>query len=390
MRLEKLGEIIAANRENFFEFRLGLRSKALRRDNADIFLAEMGNGVYLRPSRVLPTSEIETCFAPKNVGPTCVTPTCVAPPSAIVGGGIADLLFLLILFSAFLWGNSLEAASPAEEYFKENCSSCHTIGDGELVGADLKGITGKRNKDWLVKFIVNAGSLHDAKDPIALELFKGPDGVSMPPFPDLEGEKVLALLEYISTESNARESVTAPASPSVIAGSTSAAIDNNPVTVTRSPTREITVQDSFSANAAVDGMNIFSGRRHLANGGPACIACHDLQKTPFPGGGNLGPDLSGVFNRLGKLKGLTSWLSSPPTPAMSRLFKKNPLKPEEIQSLVAAFEDVSKGEIQTRNVTPKLIVSGVGVGVSVLFFFGIYWRNRLTSVRRPLGKGGKI
>ena len=47
------------------------------------------------------------------------------------------LLFLSVLFS--LSFNSV-AQSEAEQIFKSTCTACHTIGEGKLVGPDLKDV----------------------------------------------------------------------------------------------------------------------------------------------------------------------------------------------------------------------------------------------------------
>src|SRR3954468_18615382 len=33
----------------------------------------------------------------------------------------------------------------------KGCNGCHKIGGGKLVGPDLKGVTGRRDKEWIAK-----------------------------------------------------------------------------------------------------------------------------------------------------------------------------------------------------------------------------------------------
>jgi hypothetical protein len=47
----------------------------------------------------------------------------------------------------------------AASYFEENCTACHTIGEGELNGPDLKGVTRLRDVGWLHQFIANPEAL---------------------------------------------------------------------------------------------------------------------------------------------------------------------------------------------------------------------------------------
>jgi cytochrome c2 len=37
--------------------------------------------------------------------------------------------------------------------FNGRCTACHTYGKGIKVGPDLKGVTERRKRDWLLKFI---------------------------------------------------------------------------------------------------------------------------------------------------------------------------------------------------------------------------------------------
>ena len=58
------------------------------------------------------------------------------------------------------------------EIFQDNCSGCHTIGKGNLVGPDLSGVTIRREENWLIRQIKDPDGLVEEKDPIALQLLK--------------------------------------------------------------------------------------------------------------------------------------------------------------------------------------------------------------------------
>ena len=58
------------------------------------------------------------------------------------------ILLLAVLFSFTF---QISAQSDGAAIFKANCTACHMIGGGRLVGPDLQGITEKRTKDWLKK-----------------------------------------------------------------------------------------------------------------------------------------------------------------------------------------------------------------------------------------------
>jgi protein SCO1/2 len=94
--------------------------------------------------------------------------------------------------------------------FKSRCSACHTVGGGDSIGPDLRGVTAVRNHEWLSRFIQTPDKVLAAKDPIATALLKKYHGVMMP---NLRLGKVDAevLMEYLRKMSSADEASAAPA-----------------------------------------------------------------------------------------------------------------------------------------------------------------------------------
>lgn len=72
------------------------------------------------------------------------------------------------------------AAHPGQALFKRLCSGCHTVGDGNRVGPDLKGVTQRRDHDWLARYIADPQKMRSASDPVALALAKQFPTVRMP------------------------------------------------------------------------------------------------------------------------------------------------------------------------------------------------------------------
>jgi protein SCO1/2 len=54
--------------------------------------------------------------------------------------------------------------------FRNHCAACHTIGRGDLVGPDLRGVVARRNRDWLARFIAAPDRVVASGDPIARAL----------------------------------------------------------------------------------------------------------------------------------------------------------------------------------------------------------------------------
>src|SRR5215510_14526284 len=71
-------------------------------------------------------------------------------------------------------------AEPGQALFKKLCAPCHTIGVGDRAGPDLRGVTSRREHDWLVRFIIDPFKMRREKDPIALALVEKYPGAVMP------------------------------------------------------------------------------------------------------------------------------------------------------------------------------------------------------------------
>jgi len=100
------------------------------------------------------------------------------------------------------------APDPGAYVFQSRCSACHTLGQGDGVGPDLAGVTARRERDWLVRYLRAPDRMLAARDPIAVELFARYKNVAMPNLSLSEGE-INVLLSFIEAQSLAR----APASP---------------------------------------------------------------------------------------------------------------------------------------------------------------------------------
>ncbi len=87
---------------------------------------------------------------------------------------------------------------PGEALFLKACAFCHTIGEGDRVGPDLKGVTARREHDWLIRFLMDPVALRAMKDPIAVEL-DAEYAVKMP-YLDLSEADAEDLVVYLETQ----------------------------------------------------------------------------------------------------------------------------------------------------------------------------------------------
>ena len=105
---------------------------------------------------------------------------------------------------------SENAANKGGYLFETRCAACHTIGQGESVGPDLRGVTQRRDRAWLAHFIAAPNELIAQRDPTALALYKTYRELKMPNL-RLSDVDVNALIGYL--DSSAKAIPAAPATP---------------------------------------------------------------------------------------------------------------------------------------------------------------------------------
>jgi len=262
-----------------------------------------------------------------------------------------------VIFFLCVLSPSVFAQDPVAD-FKQNCTSCHTIGGGRLTGPDLKNVTQKKERDWLVRFMADPRAMIDSGDPYVLELYAQARNAVMPTLPGMTRGRAEALLTMIEEESKLEKS------------------QFFGVHISERP---------FTENDVEQGSLLFKGSRPLKNGGPACISCHTVQGLGALGGGTLAPDLTTVFERYEGRKALSTWLSSPATPTMQSVFRNAPLDANEILPLVAFFQQtLQRNPEDTAPSRLNFVLLGLGGTMVVLGFFDVLWKGRFRSVRRSL------
>jgi cytochrome c553 len=84
--------------------------------------------------------------------------------------------------------------------FGGNCTSCHTIGKGKVVGPDLKDLPSRRKIDWVLKWVKNSSAVIASGDAYAVQLFKDNNNTLMPA-QNLKDDEITAIYNYIKDES---------------------------------------------------------------------------------------------------------------------------------------------------------------------------------------------
>ncbi len=258
------------------------------------------------------------------------------------------IIIITITLSVTAW-----AQEPGEQIFQTNCSACHTLGGGRLVGPDLQAVGERRSAEWLEKFIQSSTSLIQSGDAEANAVFEEFSGMTMPDSP-LTSRQIKQVLSFIETKSSGQA-----IAPDEIAS------------------EEPAIAEPVSRESVVRGQDMFQGTIRFRNGGPSCNACHDVKNDAVIGGGILAAELTTVFSRMGG-SGVGAILGQAPFPVMQAAYAKNPLTDDEITDLVAFLQDADEQHLfhQPRDYGIGLFASGaVGAGLMFLFFAFI-WRGR--------------
>ena len=253
------------------------------------------------------------------------------------------LLSLLILFI----GKPL-FAQTGEELFMKSCIACHTIGSGNLVGPDLKGLEERRTIEWIGQFILSSKALIDSGDEEAIKNFEQFNKIRMQDF-DFTPTQLDELITYIIKAGGGE--IPAP------------------------EVEEVELTPEEKARLVPIGASLFEGTEHFTEGGVSCFACHHVSYEGMKQGGSLGTDLTASFAKYNGAAGLKGFIITPSSAVMEAEYSRHPLSKEEIMSLVAFLEDANG------NGTPEfdstfLFSAGIIVACILIFVIMILWAEK--------------
>jgi mono/diheme cytochrome c family protein len=256
------------------------------------------------------------------------------------------LTLALALALAFPGGPLL--AQSTEEIFTTVCATCHTTTSDRLIGPGLQGLEDRRDREWLLSFIMEPDRMIADGDSIATRLL-AEYAIPMPNIGTTRAQAV-ALLDYIATA---------------------------PATVTTAIAAQPEVSGPASEDQVLLGQGLFQGTTRLANGGPTCNSCHDVTNDAVIGGGILATELTTVFSRLGG-PGVRAILGSPPFPVMQQAYVDKSLTEAEVAGLVAFLQqaDAEQALHQPRDYGIRLFASGLGGALVLLGLYSMAWGGR--------------
>jgi mono/diheme cytochrome c family protein len=220
-----------------------------------------------------------------------------------LAGRVAIIIGLTVLTLPLFGG------SEAANIFNQRCAGCHTYGKGIRVGPDLKGVTDRHPRIWLLRFIRSSQTVIHSGDPVATALFQEFKQQRMPDH-ELSPQQIEALLDYL-----------AQGGPSA------------------RPPDERTAYTATLAEVEA-GRRLFYGELRLANGSQACSSCHRAGDKKWIGGGSLGPTLTNTYWKY-QDKALTSLLRRPCFPRAPEVLQRAYLTPQESFELKAYLRQIS-------------------------------------------------
>jgi len=157
--------------------------------------------------------------------------------------------------------------ADAGSVFRSRCAACHTFGQGVKVGPDLKGVTTRRQRPWLIDFIRSSSQAIRRGDPLAVALFRQFNHERMPDWSDLSPRQIEGILDYFAADGPTQK----------------APDDRNANTAT--------------AGEIEMGRWLFEGKIRFTSGAQSCISCHTIRADEGARGGTFGPDLTGTYSK---------------------------------------------------------------------------------------------
>ncbi|HIO67170.1 MAG TPA: c-type cytochrome [Flavobacteriales bacterium] len=125
---------------------------------------------------------------------------CSALSRSPVSTKFTTLLSLLFIVSTITVPNvNADDEHPGAAIFKQNCATCHTIGEGKLTGPDLQDVH-KRvpSEEWMVPWIRSSSAVIKSGDAYAMEIFEEYNKVQMTDN-TLSDEDIWKVIDYIKS-----------------------------------------------------------------------------------------------------------------------------------------------------------------------------------------------
>lgn len=265
---------------------------------------------------------------------------------------IPSMIFNMFLLGLLSGGLDSVFGFEAPVFFEQKCASCHTLGKGDDVGPELKGILSIRSKEWVAQFIRESQLMIKNGDPIGVELFNRFKQKKMPDT-EISDADLAELMAYID---KGEATITAVEFMSAL----------------KSTPKDIKAGEDY-----------FNGIKLLSKGGPSCLSCHSAGESGFIfGGGLLGPDLTNAFSNYND-NGLSRVLTKITFPSMVEVYKGKELTEQEVFQIKSYLYEADKKGVVSGGYTKKFLFAGIIGFLLLIGLFDLMWRDRRKNTRRP-------
>jgi mono/diheme cytochrome c family protein len=101
------------------------------------------------------------------------------------------------MFPTFSHGDQADVEKGQKLFQEKGCVACHSIGKGKITGPDLLGVTERRDKEWIRKWLKSPETML-MTDPVAKQLLQE----YMVPMPNqgLNDEEIEIIINYFGYE----------------------------------------------------------------------------------------------------------------------------------------------------------------------------------------------
>jgi len=258
---------------------------------------------------------------PKNMNPTA-SKTGFMPTGILLAG-------LLTIFFFIADSANLQAQNEGKALFEKNCIVCHKLGGGKLVGPELMGVTQRRDRAWIVKFIRNSKELIDSGDPVAKKVFEENNKVPMLIFSNLSDAEINSIIDYIDKWEPEKEKVF---------------------------TVDVNKKEGFSHTETLRGERLFYGLIPFEQGGTtSCVSCHNTVTTDSLNWNPSAMDMATSFMNPNGMNIYKS-MADPGSEVMRKAHAEYKLTDQEVFYIAAYLSEFSTTGMTKHKIFPKKLM----------------------------------
>lgn len=256
-----------------------------------------------------------------------------------------------LIITFFLLSLTLKSQDKGQENFQRHCAVCHSLGEDKILGPGLKGISERKDQEWLIKFIKNSSEVIKSGDEYAVALYEEYDNVEMTSFEQLSDEEIIEILDYIET------------------GGITEEVDEELTVITNEDIEKFLEHDDIKR-----GERLFYGLLPLGEDAKACTECHVAKYTPDFYWAPSAIDLAIYFEEK-TVSDLQSALFSPQWPKLREVHRNYKISGKELASIKGYLNELAhegpphkKPIINTLLIFLILLTINLGLIADLIFF----------------------